>query len=92
MRSDRYFATVIYKSLQVIADIPLDFLQWDTAEGEQGTASFPFALQVNMVWSHDQFVNMINGFRKSWMPQATVNSEVTVIFLEKTSNVEYRGS
>lgn len=75
-----YKAVIIDKYLMRIKDIPLEFLQWDTA------------LLLSLGWkkfsritifSYQEFCDLLNSFIPPFYTQSNIDSEKTIIFLER---------
>jgi len=71
-------AEVQAKTIFKIANIGFEILKAD--------AAYPgFRIR-----NRQDFIDLINSFRKSWMPQANLYSQVTVIYLHKIHDLSYQ--
>ena len=89
-------AKLISKKIIQIKDIPLDFLQWDTASSLYlGPNAHPPPIQQNILSDREAFCELLNTFypRKVYPNlKATLETEVTVLIFEKLiGNEQFTG-
>ncbi len=70
-KGKKFQTEIVNLELKTISEIPLNVLKLDT--------EYPGFV----IASHEDFVNLINTFRTGFMPQATLESKMTIITLKK---------